>query len=56
MAKKGKLKLCKLVKNDYIKTSLKEYLEMIKNPKFVCSKCGRVAVEQKFLCKPVELD
>ncbi len=56
MAKKEKTKLCKLAKKEFINTNLKEYSELVKIPKFVCTKCGRAAGEKKYLCKPVELN
>jgi hypothetical protein len=56
MGKKEKIKLCKLTKKEFINTNLKEYSELVKNPKFVCTKCGRVAGEKKYLCKPMELN
>ncbi len=56
MAENVDKKFCKLTKKKYLKTNLKEYMELVKNPKFVCLKCGRVANDKKFLCKPVELN
>lgn len=47
--------LCKLVKKDLLKGNLKEYAELVKNPKYICLKCGRVAEDKKYLCKAVEL-
>ena len=49
-------KLCKLAKKKYLKSNLNKYLELVKNPKFACQKCGRVANNKKLLCKAVELD
>ncbi len=49
-------KLCKLVKKDYHKTNLKEYSKLVRNPNFICAKCGRVAQETKHLCKPAKLE
>ena len=56
MAKKEKIKLCKLAKKEFMNTNLKEYSELVKSPQFVCIKYGRVAGEKKYICKPVELD
>ena len=56
MAKEEKIKICKLVKKDFMKTNLKEYSGLVKNPQFVCMKCGHVAKDKKYLCKPVELN
>jgi hypothetical protein len=47
--------LCKLVKKDYLKENLPDYIELIKNPKYICKKCGRVAVDKHYICKPVEM-
>jgi len=32
-----------------------EYKELVRNGKFMCKVCGRVAAQEKNLCKPVEL-
>lgn len=32
-----------------------DYKELVKNAKFMCKICGRVAAEDKNLCKPVAL-
>ncbi|GAU79072.1 hypothetical protein [Fusibacter sp. 3D3] len=44
-------KMCKRVKEDYLETHLIEYIEHVKNPRYVCKKCGRVADEEELLCK-----
>ncbi len=44
-------KMCKLVKDDYLDAHLAEYIEIVKKPKYVCKKCGRVADEEDRLCK-----
>ena len=56
MAKKEKIRLCKLAKKDLMNTNRKKYSELVKNPQFVCTKCGRVSGEKKYLCKPEVLD
>ncbi|KJJ85738.1 hypothetical protein OMAG_000405 [Candidatus Omnitrophus magneticus] len=45
-------KLCKLANKEYLKNNMKEYLELVVNAAYVCGKCGRVAKEEKYLCKP----
>lgn len=31
------------------------YKELVKNAKYLCKACGRVAADEKNLCKPVKL-
>ena len=31
------------------------YRKLVREPKFVCKKCGRVAAKPRNLCKPVKL-
>jgi hypothetical protein len=45
--------LCKLVKHDYLKKHFQEYQELVLDPLFICHKCGRVAREKHYLCRPV---
>ncbi len=45
-------KLCKLVKDDYLKDELNEYIQLVEDAKYVCRKCGRLAHKEKRLCKP----
>jgi hypothetical protein len=54
MAKKKKL-LCKWKKDD-INKKLDEFSDIVRNPEFVCKKCGRVADKKKWLHKPVALN
>lgn len=44
-------KLCKLVKDDYLKDNIDHYMEMVKKPIYICKKCGRVANDEDKLCK-----
>jgi len=50
MAKKEK-RLCKW-KEDDINEKIDEFVDIIKKPKFLCKKCGRVANKKKWLHKP----
>lgn len=47
--------LCKLVKKDFLKKHLREYKELVKDPIWVCRKCGRAANNMESLCKPARL-
>ena len=51
---KDKKTICKWDK-DEIKDNLDKLREIVIPPKFICSKCGRVAKKGDFLCKPVDL-
>ena len=53
MAKKAKW-LCKWKEED-ISKRFEEFIDIVKNPTFVCKKCGRVADNKKLLHKPSEL-
>ena len=53
LAKKDK-RICKW-KEDDISDNFDKFVSMVKNPKFVCKKCGRVADKKKRLHKPVAL-
>ena len=46
--------LCKWDKDD-IKENLDRLKTLVVPPRFICGKCGRVATERGYLCKPVEL-
>lgn len=48
-------KMCKLVKDDYLEDNLKEYIKLVKDPKFVCKKCGRAAKKEEMLCSPKKM-
>ena len=53
MAKKKK-ELCKWKSADITK-NFKEFSDIVKKPKLVCTKCGRVADKKKWLHKSVAL-
>jgi hypothetical protein len=50
-----KKELCKWKRADYSK-ELPLLKRIVKDPQFVCEKCGRVADKKKRLCKPESLD
>jgi hypothetical protein len=47
-------RLCKW-KEDDIDKKFDEFNDIVKHPKFLCKKCGRVADEKKWLHKPAAL-
>ena len=51
---KVKKSICKWKKEKF-KERFSELKKSMKSPKFICSKCGRAAVEKGYLCKPEEL-
>ena len=54
MAKKVK-RLCKW-KEDDISEKFNKFIRIIREPKFVCKKCGRVADKKKWLHKAALLE
>jgi len=46
--------LCKWDK-DRIQEKINALMKIVKNPSFICRKCGRAANDKKWLCKPVPL-
>lgn len=46
--------LCKRDK-EQIKSSFGKLKDLVARPRFVCRKCGRVATDSVYLCKPEEL-
>ena len=53
MGKKTKA-LCKWKQGD-ITNDLEKFSDIVRYPKFVCTKCGRVADKKKWLHKPIAL-
>lgn len=47
--------LCVAKSVGYLKTNLDDYKKLVKNPKYVCKECGRVAASDKNLCDPEPL-
>lgn len=47
--------LCKLIRDDFLKTNNVEFRKMIKKSKYYCTSCGRTARKKKFLCKPEQI-
>jgi len=48
-------KLCKLAGKKFLKKHMDEYLALVRDPKYVCTKCGRLSHYKKNLCKPEKL-
>ena len=48
-------KMCKIGKKEIIKEHIEEFKKVVKNPAFLCRKCGRVADKEERLCKPLEI-
>jgi hypothetical protein len=46
-------KLCKLKK--LLGKDLKKYVKHVKEPRFVCGTCGRVANKKGLICNPVKI-
>ena len=55
MAKVSGKKLCKITGKKYLRDHLEEYLELVRDPKYVCLKCGRLSKRKKNLCEPRKL-
>jgi hypothetical protein len=55
MGKKENKKLCKLAGKDFPEKHFDRYVDLVRDPAYVCVKCGRVAGADKNLCKPKKL-
>jgi hypothetical protein len=47
--------LCYLHNVGFVKEELEDYKKLVKDGKFVCKSCGRVAASDKNLCAPEKL-
>ncbi len=47
--------LCYLNNVGFQISNTKQYKELVRDGKFMCKVCGRVAASEKSLCKPVKL-
>lgn len=45
--------LCKLAKGSF---RLKDVRPLVREPRFICEKCGRAAASKKSLCAPKKLE
>ncbi|MFW5769237.1 MAG: hypothetical protein ACOCYA_04185 [Spirochaetota bacterium] len=55
MGTKEDKKLCKLAKKDFPEKHFDRYAGLVRDPTYVCIKCGRAAESGKNLCKPKKL-
>jgi hypothetical protein len=39
-----------------VEKKLKQLRKVVEEPKYACRKCGRVANDKAYLCKPISLD
>jgi hypothetical protein len=39
----------------FVKNNLEDYKKFVRNPQFVCKKCGRAAAKAENLCQPDKL-
>jgi len=47
--------LCMAENLGFVKSNLEEYKKYVRNPQFVCKKCGRAAAKAENLCQPDKL-
>ncbi len=47
--------LCDLESNGFIKSNFKKYKKLVRDGKYVCEACGRVAQKKKNLCEAKRL-
>lgn len=47
--------LCYLVNIGFVRTNPRDFKTLVKDARFVCKNCGRVAYDRGNLCNPVKL-
>ncbi|MBN1844496.1 MAG: hypothetical protein JW810_02355 [Sedimentisphaerales bacterium] len=47
--------LCYLVNMRYLESDLAKFKGLVKEPRYICSHCGRVAADKERLCNPSKL-
>lgn len=48
-------KICKLIKESHHDKHFDDYASLVKEPKYICKKCGHVAASEAHLCKPKKI-
>ena len=51
----GKKNLCERAKNGELHKNTREFVRLVKKGKYLCSECGRIAVDKKDVCKAVKI-
>jgi len=47
--------LCMAENLGFVKSNLEDYKKYVRNPQFICKKCGRAAAKAENLCQPDKL-
>jgi hypothetical protein len=47
--------LCYLVNMGYLESNFNDYAELIKDPKFICKRCGRGSDSKDNICQPKKI-
>jgi hypothetical protein len=47
--------LCYLENVGYVKANLDDYKKLVRDAKFVCRQCGRIAAKERNVCDPENL-
>jgi hypothetical protein len=50
-----KKSLCELVEEGFLRDQPQDYRKLVKKPKYVCRRCGRVARKKRNLCHPEKI-